>query len=194
MMMTSPLAHVRSLPRSLARQKGIGVIEIMLGAIVFIVVVFFLFQLFARGKASIDTVTASTNMTSIAANLQQAFRAQNSYAGLNVAAVVNNRIAPREMIVGGNVVSPWNTNITFAPVAGPGGAANTAARITVPGVDAEQCAAFVNASHGPFYRVVINGTTVKDTSANQTYNTVAAGTACNPNGGTAATIDFFLSR
>lgn len=171
------------------RQQGFTMMELLMvvvGAAFLIGLMMIFYNQFMR-TTGVNKETAL--VTTMAGKLQSSYQAQGNFQGITPAIAIQLNAPDRSQVVGTNIMSRWRTPIQIAPTNG-GGSADDSVLITYTGVLAEDCSKFVEKAETSFFRVAVNGTTVKDLPAGNQLNvgTLAAQCAAGPT----ATIDYTL--
>lgn len=159
------------------KQQGFTLIEVLIVLAIAAGVLFAVFMAVNKVQAKQLSKEAAENLNLMVADTRAKFKSQGNFTGVSALVLINNHVPPSSMIQGTNIVSPWNTNITVAPVQIVN--ANDGVRFTYTGVGQEDCSNFVQAAEGTFSRITVNGTLVKNIPAGvQQLNVATLGTAC----------------
>jgi prepilin-type N-terminal cleavage/methylation domain-containing protein len=171
-----------------AAQKGVTLIELLLGIAIVLVIVGVGVIVYNQVSGSSRAYAASNGVMNLAASVK-ALHPRPDYTGLTSAVMVSSGKAPSNMVVGTNLVGQFGGNVVIAPANYAGGA-NNAFTIVYPGIPRAECNDMIQSSESTFAIIEVGTssggtftgtTTVKDLSATPAVRTTAAtvSAACN---------------
>lgn len=151
------------------KQKGISLIEIMIGLAILSVSVLGVFSVYSTVKTSSENQAELKNIQSIVAKVRSMFAGRNNYTGVSATMVRNANGIPTAMVSGTDVVHSWSsTGITIAV-----GTPTSTFNLTYPAVPTANCIELVNTLQGS-----MNSITVGSTAVGTTVGTNDAATLC----------------
>lgn len=154
------------------KQKGISLIEIMIGLGILSVVALGVYSVYGTVKTSSENQAELKNIQSITAKVRSMFAGRNNYTGLSESMVRNANGIPTAMVSGTNIYHSWNTDasVTIAPVV----ANPTTFTITYPGVPTANCIELVNTLQSSMQAISVGGTAVGTTVGTNDANTLCS--------------------
>jgi len=145
-------------------QRGVTLVELLLGLAVIAVVLGIVMLLWDHTNADASAYKTRTGFDAILTGVK-ALYLQPQYANITTTAMIASNKIPQSMVSNANeIVAPWGAQIHISPSA-LGGPAGSAFDITFDAVPAAQCSPLVQHGGPQVMRVVIGTTIVKDMSA-----------------------------
>lgn len=169
-------------PSSNKKQKGLTMIELMLGLLVVLVIIGIAIVAFNNLRSSQRTQGMQSQVLQVLAGVQKIAPGPN-YAGVSAASLIQAGHAPSDMINGTALVNRFGGAVTVAPATygGGTGAADNAVTITFNGVPRAECNAVIANTQPTFPRIAVGTTAVKDQfgATPVAYTQAATVTACD---------------
>lgn len=111
--------------------------------------------------------TEARNLDTLRAGVKNLYGGTVNYGTVTETVLLQGRVVPDSMrdAAGTAIINSFGGTVTVRPTTFGGGAANNAFIITYPNVPLDVCSKFTTIGGNGFNQVVVNGTTVKDTSA-----------------------------
>lgn len=163
------------------KQRGFSLFETMLVAVIMLVAITVIYNVFIKSKSQSDANNEATQITSIMAGVKSTYGGRQGFAGLTTTVMINSGGFPANMVSGTNVSNVWGGAVTVAAAnIAPG--TNNAFAITYTSVPQVECTALVSQVAGVFRIVTVGGTAVKTTTAPE-LDVTALTTACAAGGG-----------
>lgn len=163
------------------KQKGLTMIELMLGLLVVLVIIGIAIIAFNNLRSSQRTQGMQSQLLQVLAGVQKIAPGPN-YEGVSADTLIKAGQAPSDMVNGTTLVNRFGGGVTIAPATygGGAGAANNAVTITFNGVPKAECNAVIANTQPTFPRIVVGATAVKDQFAATpvAYTQAATATAC----------------
>ena len=173
--------------RCLHKQAGLTLIEAVLAVLVLVAVITIGLGLYYGMTGSIQVVESANNATQFAGNIQRTYRNEGAFTNVRStsSAVIN--AAPNRLVSGGNLMHEWGGDISISSQMSGG-----AFSIEYEAVPEDACSDFVNTVSGTFYRIDVDGTTVKDLTAGTEMTADGVQNACQGSG--SVDIEMFAGR
>lgn len=172
----------KAMPRSMLRQAGLTIIELLIGIAVLAVT----FSLYKGGPYLIGWWTAQgeANQMYTALACQTSLTNSSTFSGMTLATVVNNNcLADAEVSSFGTTSATAKNKVgsTYAIASITyGGTANGALQIGSPGINNKSCSPLVaKLDTLGVQQIVVGTTTLKDVSAGTSLSDSAVATACS---------------
>lgn len=163
------------------KQKGLTMIELMLGLLVVLVIIGIAIIAFNNLRSSQRTQGMQSQLLQVLAGVQKIAPGPN-YAGVSAASLIQAGHAPSDMINDTSLVNRFGGAVTVAPATygGGTGAADNAVTITFNGVPRAECNAVIANTQPTFPRIAVGTTAVKDQfgATPVAYTQAATVTAC----------------
>lgn len=173
--------------RNLKKQSGFTLFETMLVAVLVLLTITVIYNVFIRSQSQANANNEATQVTSILSGIKSTYGARQNFAGLTTQVLINAGGFPSNMVSGANVSNVWGGSVTVAAAnIAPG--TNNGFAITYASVPQVECAALTSQVAGVFRIVTVNGTAVK-TLANPELDVATMTTQCAA-GGAANTLVF----
>lgn len=178
-------------PNSLKRNRGFGVLEILVAIAIVGFLVFVMLGWYNRAQASSMSTTEAQNFNLMLADTRAKFAPQGSFVGITPGVLVNLGIARGTSVAGETITTGWNTTVAVAAVNLFGNAADGVEfTYTVPRT---ACADFVTNGAGGVARVTVGGTVVKDTTVgSNNVNVATLSSSCE--GGTGGNVTVAMAQ
>ncbi len=162
--------------QQLKKQKGLTLIELMVGIVAIGVLVFLVLSGYERFQTRADVKQHVQDLIELSTGIENAFMTvENSYANVAQASVVGARLIPSHMLRAGIPYNPWGGAMDFATATVNN--ANDAFTITTPNLPAEDCVRLTERLAKTFRFVVAGGVTVRDLVTTPTAANIQAGCA-----------------
>ena len=146
------------------RQRGVVLIELMLGLVIIAVVIGIGLLIWRATKSSADSYQTDSGFDAILGGIKTLYLSPQ-YALISTASIIAAEKIPAHMVSGGNqIVASWGAQIHIGPSA-LGGPAGSSFDITFDSVPAEQCSQLVQHGGPQVIKVLVGTTVVKDLSA-----------------------------
>lgn len=100
--------------RSMRRQRGISLIELLLAIAVVLVITGIGIVAYAMTRNSAMAYQTNTALSQVRAGIKSAFKGTD-YGSLTVQALINAEKVPEGIVSGANLVGPWGGAITIGP-------------------------------------------------------------------------------
>ena len=165
------------------KQKGLTMIELMLGLLVVLVIIGIAIIAFNNLRSSQRTQGMQSQLLQVLAGVQKIAPGPN-YLGVSDATLIKAGHAPSDMVNdnGTALVNRFGGAVTVAPATygGGTGAADNAVTITFNGVPRAECNAVIANTQPTFPRIAVGTTAVKDQfgATRVDYDQAATATAC----------------
>lgn len=162
--------------RKQKKQNGFSLIELMLVLVVIALLVFGAYVLFGTTQEGARSDQAQKDLLGLTAGAKRVCNRPGQCTTLTEANLITAGQAPKDMVNGTALQSPWGGAVTLV-VGDLGTGTNNAFVTTFNGVPRAECNTFVSAVQNNFGKIVIGGTSVKDVGT--AYDSAAAITACD---------------
>ncbi|GEM_PF-4640008 len=161
----------------IGRQSGFSSIELMITLGVLIILLALAFTIGRFLNQQTGSLKNAIWHAQLVERAVQAYDPQNNCQGVSAANLVNLKAVPEDMLQGGQIIDAWGNLVQAA--AATTVVANDTLIVTYSAVSADDCASFAQQIEGKHFRLDVNGTTVKNTSAAQNYTVGSVATACS---------------
>ena len=168
--------------RNQKNQKGLTLIELMVGIVAISVLVFMVLAGYQRFQVRSNVKTHVQDLIELSTGVEDAFmKVESSYANVTQANVVNAKLVPATMLRANVPYNPWGGAVDFVP--NTINNANDAFDIVSPNIPDDACVRLTERLAKTFRFVDVNGTVIRDLTTAPTATNIQAG--CNsPNNNT----------
>lgn len=163
--------------RRARKSKGFTLIEILLVLAIGAGILFAVFLAVNKVQSKALTKEAAESLNLMVADTRALYRSAGTFDGIDPDVLINNNVPPENMVPNGNqIVSPWNTVVQIQQATL--NTADDAVRFVYPDIPSNDCSNFVQSAAGSFNQVEVEGTLVKDTTADLNLDVAQLGVQC----------------